>query len=163
MVIAALTEENVWAALQDVADPEIPVLSVVDMRIVRSVEVDGDGVKVEITPTFSGCPALEFIQENIRTKLLSLGFKNVVVRKNMSKSWSSDLLDTAARNKLRSFGIAPPAVGPIVHENLMTEEVECPFCHSVKTHLESSFGATLCKQLYYCDACRQSFERFKRL
>lgn len=161
MVNAEHTVEEVWKALGEVADPEIPVLSVLDMKIVRNVMLDHGSVSVEITPTFAGCPAMDQIQADIRAKLLEKGFSSVEVKKNLSGAWSSDMLDPVAREKLRTFGIAPPAA---VHVDLSNvPAVLCPHCNSDRTHMESSFGPTLCKQIFYCDSCRQSFERFKAL
>lgn len=159
-----ITEEQVWDALRDVQDPEIPVLSIVDLRIVRAVEVSDDTVKVVITPTFSGCPALDHMKEQIHEKLSGLGVQHIDVVVNRSLSWSTDLLDDSVKSKLRSFGVAPP---PMKQENSLSVAlslpVECPFCSSSHTNLESPFGSTLCKQIFYCDNCRQSFERFKPL
>ncbi|MGB2867070.1 MAG: 1,2-phenylacetyl-CoA epoxidase subunit PaaD [Bacteroidota bacterium] len=153
--------EEVWEALGEVSDPEIPVLSVLDMKIVRNVTLDGGTVSVEITPTFAGCPAMDQIQADIRAKLLEKGFTSVQVKKNLSGAWSSDMLDPVAREKLRTFGIAPPAP---VHVDLSSAlAVLCPHCNSDRTHIESPFGPTLCRQIFYCDSCRQSFERFKTL
>ena len=156
-------EAEVWRALGEVADPEIPVLSLVELGVIRSVRLQGSGVEVEMTPTFSGCPALEQMKEDAEKKLKSRGFEPVVVRVNHVVQWSTDGLDESTKEKLRVFGIAPP---PKRMESLaVTLElpVVCPFCSSSRTHLESPFGATLCKQIYYCDSCLQSFERFKPL
>ncbi|MBF8248468.1 MAG: phenylacetate-CoA oxygenase, PaaJ subunit [Bacteroidetes bacterium] len=156
-------EAEIWKALGEVADPEIPVLSLVELGVIRSVMLEGSGVEVEMTPTFTGCPALERMKEDVELKLKSKGFDPVVIRVNHSAPWSTDNLDEATKEKLRVFGIAPP---PKTMESLaVTLElpVVCPFCSSAGTHLESPFGATLCKQIYYCDSCMQSFERFKPL
>ena len=158
MVSTTITESEVREALRDVKDPEIPVLSVIEMNIITSVRVEGSSAFVEVTPTFSGCPAMEMIRQDIASRLQSMGFEHVEVKKNLHKSWSTDSLSDATREKLRAFGIAPPSVS--VHIEL---NVPCPYCRSSRTRLESAFGSTLCKQLYYCDQCRQSFERFKRL
>lgn len=154
---------EVWKALGEVADPEIPVLSLVDLGVIRSVQVQESGVEIEMTPTFTGCPALERMKEDVEMKLKSKGFESVVIRVNHAVQWSTDNLDETTKEKLRVFGIAPP---PKTMESLaVTLElpVVCPFCSSARTHLESPFGATLCKQIYYCDSCLQSFERFKPL
>ena len=163
MVTQHYTEQQVFDALAEISDPEIPVLSVVDMKIISHVEVHDNSVSVEITPTFVGCPALELIKDQIRSKLLSLGFEQVSVQTNFTKPWSTDLLDSQAKEKLRTFGIAPPVTVQLNLAQTLAEPVPCPFCNSQRTHLESSFGPTLCKQIFYCDSCRQSFERFKPL
>ena len=154
----ALTEQATWDALAEVKDPEIPVLSVVEMHIVNRVSVTGESVTVEITPTFSGCPAMDLIQAEIGDKLRSLGFSKVVVNKKMSGFWSTDLLNETSREKLRAFGIAPPPTA-----SPASKPVACPHCLSSDTRLDSPFGSTLCKQIFFCNGCRQSFERFKRL
>lgn len=163
MVNQTSNEELIWKALAEVVDPEIPVLSIVDMKIVSRVEVSAEGVLVEITPTFVGCPALEHIKNQIRLKLAEYGVEHVEVKTNFSRPWSTDLLDSTAKEKLRSFGVAPPGLIQINLERALAEPVACPFCNSKHTHIESSFGPTLCTQIFYCDSCRQSFERFKPL
>jgi ring-1,2-phenylacetyl-CoA epoxidase subunit PaaD len=163
MVNERHNEQDVWKALAEVSDPEIPVLSVVDMKIISRVEVTGDNVSVEITPTFVGCPALEHIKDQIRLKLSTLGFEHIQVQANYSKPWSTDLLENDAREKLRAFGVAPPVTVQLDLSQALAEPVACPFCNSQKTHIESPFGPTLCKQIFYCDSCLQSFERFKPL
>lgn len=156
-------EERVWQALSEISDPEIPVLSLVDMKIIRSVKVEEDAVIVELTPTFSGCPALEMMQQQVRERLVALGFRNVQVDIVRSSDWSTEMLDEAAREKLRRFGIAPPAHKLTDLRTTLNQPVACPYCGSLETHLESPFGPTLCRQIYYCDSCSQSFERFKPL
>lgn len=160
---ASEREAEVWKALGEVADPEIPVLSLVELGVIRSVRLQESGVEVEMTPTFTGCPAMERMKEDVEMKLKSIGFEPVVIRVNRTVGWSTDNLDESAKEKLRIFGIAPP---PKTRESLAVTldlPVMCPFCSSARTHLESPFGATLCKQIYYCDSCLQSFERFKPL
>lgn len=153
------TEGEIWHILGSVSDPEIPVLSVVDMKIVRSVTVNGAHAEIVMTPTFSGCPALDLIRNEIATAVRELGFETVDVRVDRTASWSTDLMDESARQKLRSFGVAPP--NRTAEKNLAPPQ--CPFCSSDKTRMEASFGPTLCKQIFYCDACQQSFDRFKTL
>ncbi|MEK9138403.1 MAG: 1,2-phenylacetyl-CoA epoxidase subunit PaaD [Bacteroidota bacterium] len=157
-----LDEQTIWQELGKITDPEIPVLSLVDMKIIRQVTIEEGNVSVTISPTFVGCPALEYIKGEIRSRLTDLGCSSVEVRTTFSPPWSTDMLDEAVREKLRLFGIAPPAR----HEHIeatLTIPAACPFCGSLRTRMESEFGATLCKQLFYCDACRQSFERFKTI
>ena len=158
--MVALSEDDVWDVLRHINDPEIPGLSIVDMKIVKVIDVDHDQVTIEVTPTFTGCPALDLISESIRTKLLAKGFKIVMVNKNLTSRWSTDLLDQSARNVLQKAGIAPPVPSVEAFVGLPTL---CPYCKSTNTNLENPFGATLCKQLYYCNSCRQSFEKFKSL
>ncbi len=160
MVESVPSNSEVWKSLGEIQDPEIPVLSIVELKIVHAVEIQGDVVTVDITPTFVGCPALDLIASMIRDKLLTIGFKAVDVKKTYAAHWSTDLLDETAREKLEIFGIAPPAESGQVLVNIPTL---CPYCKSANTQLENSFGATLCKQLYYCNSCRQSFEKFRTL
>jgi ring-1,2-phenylacetyl-CoA epoxidase subunit PaaD len=160
MVGPVLSETDIWKVLQEINDPEIPVLSIVDLKIVRAVETRGSEVTVSITPTFTGCPALDMIAEMIQEKLFAHGFTTVHVKKNYGARWSTDMLDETVRVKLERFGIAPPSRSGGVIVDLPTI---CPYCQSPSTQLENPFGATLCKQLYYCNSCRQSFEKFKAL
>jgi len=155
-------ERNIWQELEKITDPEIPVLSLVDMKIIREVSVHQGTASVLISPTFVGCPALEHIKDEIRTRLTGIGCSAVDIQTTYSPPWSTDMLDEKAREKLRVFGIAPPAQTTEIQATL-TIPSECPFCGSLHTHMESEFGATLCKQLFYCDDCRQSFERFKTI
>jgi ring-1,2-phenylacetyl-CoA epoxidase subunit PaaD len=162
-VVSALTEERAWKALRTVVDPEIPVLSIVEMRLVSRIEVDGSSATVHFTPSFSGCPAIAHIKERISESLQQAGFTTVRVETDYATAWSTDLLDASAKEKLRAFGVAPPGPTEPVLADALARTVPCPMCGSAATHLESAFGPTLCKQIFYCDGCRQSFERFKPL
>ncbi|HTP12793.1 MAG TPA: 1,2-phenylacetyl-CoA epoxidase subunit PaaD [Bacteroidota bacterium] len=153
-------EREVWKALETVSDPEIPVLSVVDLNIVHSVEVNGGEVTVTITPTFVGCPALDTIAESIRTRLHAMGFETVRVNRSFVAGWSTDSLGEQAKEKMKEFGIAPPAAGGQV---VVVTAPPCPFCGSGDTRIENPFGATLCKKLCYCNSCKQSFEQFRTI
>ena len=165
-------DQRVWEELANVYDPEIPVVSLVDLKVVRNVEVKGDNVRVVITPTFAGCPALHMMKEEIRSRLLKAGFRSVDVEVSYSERWSTNMLDESVREKLRVFGIAPPprveiALGADAHTGALADALHrpaaCPYCGSVETRLESFFGSTLCKQIFFCEKCRQSFDRFKPL
>lgn len=149
--------------LHSLHDPEIPVLSLMELQVIRNFIVEGGRVTVDMTPTFLGCPALEYMKNEIREKLLAAGFEEVVINLQLSPPWSTDLLTPEVREKLRSFGIAPPEPRQQSLQETLKRPVECPFCGSFATRLESPFGPTLCRQIYYCDQCRQSFERFKPL
>jgi ring-1,2-phenylacetyl-CoA epoxidase subunit PaaD len=150
----------VWSALDTVTDPEIPVVSIVDMGIVAKVSLDDGHVIVEMTPTFAGCPALDVIRENIRHAVRAAGFENVRVDVVFDPPWTSDRITPEGRRKLKSFGLAPPACD--AREGFVAA-VPCPHCDSPDTTLESLFGPTLCRAIHYCNACRQSFEQFKPL
>lgn len=159
----ALSEEAVWQALEAVCDPEIPVVSVVEMGIVRHVAVTGDAVQVTITPTFSGCPALHVMQADIAAAVYALGAVEVDVHTTLHPPWSSDWISDGAREKLKQFGLAPP---PRHHGNIPVtfyEAVACPYCDSHNTIIKNSFGPTLCRAIYYCDNCQQPFEQFKAI
>jgi ring-1,2-phenylacetyl-CoA epoxidase subunit PaaD len=160
MVNSTLTISEVWKCLEIVKDPEIPVVSILDLKIVTSVEIQDGAVTVQITPTFTGCPALDMIAESIRERLHDAGFERVNVKKDLSAAWSTDMLDDPTRRKLNEFGIAPPESPGQLEIEL---PVFCPNCGSSETQLENSFGPTLCRQIYYCNSCRQSFEKFKSL
>jgi len=156
-----LTTELARETLASIVDPEIPAVTLVEMNIIRDVKVEDGSVHVVFSPTFVGCPALDFMKQEIRETLHSAGFRNVTIEVTFSPPWSTDMLDESVREKLRAFGIAPPPpTGESIPATLLLP-VSCPFCGSPDTHLESRFGSTLCRQIYYCDACQQSFDRFK--
>ncbi len=157
-----LDEQGIWGELGAISDPEIPVLSLVDMKIIRKVSINKNGVSLLISPTFVGCPALEYIKDEIKTRLTAIGCVSVEIETTYSPPWSTDMLDEKVREKLRSFGISPPARTGEIPATLLIP-APCPFCGSSHTHMENEFGATLCKQIFYCDDCRQSFERFKTI
>jgi ring-1,2-phenylacetyl-CoA epoxidase subunit PaaD len=160
-VVTNLDEQAVWAELAKVQDPEIPVLTLVEMKIIRSVKVESERVTVVLSPTFVGCPALELMKQEIRAHLGAIGCNNVNIEISFSPPWSTDMLDESTLEKLRVYGIAPP--GRLEEDLAVTlaKPVQCPFCGSDRTRMQSAFGATLCKQLYVCETCRQPFERFK--
>lgn len=156
-----LDEETIWHALEAVTDPEIPVVSLVEMGIVRDVAVEGDAVRVTITPTFSGCPALHVMRADIEQKVRELGAASVTVETTLHPPWSSDWITESARAKLKAFGLAPP---PRHGGNLTVafyETVHCPYCDSDNTVVTNTFGPTLCRAIYVCENCRQPFEQFK--
>ena len=157
------TVAAVWRALEDVKDPEIPVISVVELGVIRAVQVEGDRVTVDMTPTFAGCPALAVMQAGVENRLRQLDAAQVQVRLVLSPPWSTDWITPAAREKLRAFGLAPaPPHGGLV-QIMFSGEVVCPYCGSADTTLKNSFGPTLCRALYYCHHCQQPFEQFKAL
>ena len=158
-----LKSDRIWEILEQVKDPEIPVVSVVEMGLIRNVGIDGDKVIVTMTPTFAGCPALQVMKQAVEENLKDSGAREVEVKMTFSPPWSSDWILPEGRRKLREFGLAPPPRhGGDVHSGLM-EEVACPYCDSQKTTLKNSFGPTLCRAIYYCENCQQPFEQFKPL
>jgi len=162
---AVVTEAAVWSALADVEDPEIPVISLVDLGVVRDVQVDGDHVHVEFTPTFLGCPALEVMRDQIAAKIEELGGEPDV-EVVLDDSWSTDRITPEGREKLRRAGFAPPApreaVAPMLVQ-LQSAVFRCPYCGSTETKLENIFGPTPCRSIRYCLSCRQPFEQFKTI
>jgi ring-1,2-phenylacetyl-CoA epoxidase subunit PaaD len=160
-----VTAEHVWAALAELPDPEIPVVSLVDLGVVRDVAVDGDRVTIEFTPTFLGCPALEVMRDGMAQAVRSLGGEPDV-RVILDDSWSTDRITADGRAKLREAGFAPPApraAGEPALVQLQANAFRCPYCGSSDTHLENLFGPTPCRSIRYCDACRQPFEQFKTI
>jgi ring-1,2-phenylacetyl-CoA epoxidase subunit PaaD len=155
--------DAVWSALQDVKDPEIPVISVVELGVIRGVRVDGDCVSVDMTPTFAGCPALAVMQAQVENRVRQLGAAEVQVRLVLSPPWSTDWITPAARDKLRAFGLAPAREHVGLIQVMFSDEATCPYCGSTETTLKNSFGPTLCRALYYCKHCQQPFEQFKAL
>ncbi len=158
-------EARVWEALRDVADPEIPAISVVDLGVIGSVAVTDDAVRVELLPTFIGCPAVAVMQEQVTDHVRRLGIASQVeVRVSYAQPWSSDRISAIGREQLRASGFAPPALTSAVDgldELTVLSGATCPYCGSRATTLENPFGPTLCRSIYHCDACRQPFEQFK--
>ncbi|KAA3659869.1 MAG: phenylacetate-CoA oxygenase subunit PaaJ [Chloroflexi bacterium] len=155
--------QEIWNALNEVPDPEIPVISLVEMGIVRQVRLLADGVEVTITPTFSGCPALKVMEEEIAAKLRDIGCEQVTVKTTLSPPWTSDWITDAARDKLKAFGLAPPTKHGGDIQITFFEPVACPYCDSDNTTIKNSFGSTLCRAIHYCNNCQQPFEQFKPL
>ena len=165
MVTAAvLSREEIDVILREVMDPEVPVISVVELGIIRDVRVDGTTVYVTVTPTYSGCPAMREIEADIRTALLAHGVTRVEIATVFAPAWTTDWIDDVAREKLRAYGIAPPGraepVG-LITLSRRRATVACPFCGSANTRLQSEFGSTACKAIHVCNACRQPFDEFK--
>jgi len=159
-----LTETQIWDALNQVKDPEIPVVSLVEMGIVREVAItDDDSVTVTITPTFAGCPALQAMKTDIVEALQALGVRHVIVETVNSPAWTTDWITNEARAKLKSFGLAPPPVHGGNFVMVLMDAVACPYCGSEHTSLRNSFGSTPCRMIYYCNDCQQPFEQFKPL
>lgn len=160
--MSRLSERTVWEALQEIKDPEIPVLSIVELGVVRRVQVDGEQAFVEITPTFSACPAFHVMVASVETRLRELGASQVEVRTILSPPWTTDWLSDEAREKLRQFGLAVPQRHRGDLERAMDAgAAECPYCGSTNTRQTSSFGCTPCRAIAYCPDCRQPFEQLK--
>jgi ring-1,2-phenylacetyl-CoA epoxidase subunit PaaD len=160
-----VTADDVWAALAEIPDPEIPVISLVDLGVIKGVEVENGTVRIDFTPTFMGCPALEPMQRAMEAKVADLGAK-AEVRILLDDSWSTDRITPAGREKLRRAGFAPPAprpAGKLELVQLQRGAFRCPYCGSTETKLENLFGPTPCRSIRYCSSCRQPFEQFKTL
>jgi ring-1,2-phenylacetyl-CoA epoxidase subunit PaaD len=161
---SALTRERVLEILESVKDPEVPVVSVVELGIVRDVTVEDAHVAITITPTYSGCPAMREIEQDIRSALHEHGFDDVALKTVHAPAWTTDWIGAEAREKLRAYGIAPPS--PVESGGLITlthrrAAVRCPHCGSNSTELRSEFGSTACKAIHVCNACREPFDEFK--
>jgi ring-1,2-phenylacetyl-CoA epoxidase subunit PaaD len=160
-----VAEEQVWEALGEIPDPEIPVISLVELGVIRGIEVEGGRVRVDFTPTFLGCPALEVMQTAMAERIRELGAEPEV-RVLTEDSWSTDRISPEGREKLREAGFAPPApreAGAPTLVQLQSQAFRCPYCGSTDTKLDNIFGPTPCRSLRYCNACRQPFEQFKTI
>ncbi|WP_135228802.1 1,2-phenylacetyl-CoA epoxidase subunit PaaD [Deinococcus fonticola] len=161
MTASQISPERIWQALSAVPDPEIPVVSITDMGMVRDVQVEGERVTVTFTPTFSGCPALHVIRGSIGEAVRGLGVQEVEVKSTLTPPWTTDWMNADARERLRQYGIAPPAPAGEQLITLEAEPTRCPRCGSLNVCMTASFGSTLCKRLYVCDSCKEPFEGFK--
>ena len=165
MPAAKAAELRAWELVGELLDPEIPVLTLADLGVIRSVEIDGDAVSVGIAPTYSGCPATEFIESSIVEALTENGFTEVTTKKVLSPAWTTDWISQAGRIKLKEYGIVPPdkaaeSKRALFHTDL---EIACPRCSSTDTSKVSEFGSTPCKASYKCNACLEPFQYFKCL
>jgi len=161
---ATVSTEEIWEILEEVTDPEIPVLTVTDLGIIRDVKLGEDEeVEVIITPTYSGCPAMNTIEINIRAVLQENGFDKVKVTTVLHPAWTTDWITERGRKRLKEYGIAPPVEGSQDKNALFQDspEVECPQCGSKNTEMVSQFGSTACKSLYRCLDCKEPFDYFK--
>jgi ring-1,2-phenylacetyl-CoA epoxidase subunit PaaD len=157
------TKEHIWEILEEVTDPEIPVLTVVDLGIIRDVKIEDDHIEVIITPTYSGCPAMDMITVNIKAALQEKGFHPIKVTTVLSPAWTTDWMTENGKRKLKEYGIAPPVEGTYDKSQLFGAErvVQCPHCDSNDTSMVSLFGSTACKSLYKCNSCHEPFDYFK--
>jgi ring-1,2-phenylacetyl-CoA epoxidase subunit PaaD len=165
--LAALKRKNdlialARAAVEEVCDPEIPVLTIADLGVLRSVESAAEGgIEVTITPTYSGCPAMDVIGFEVKAALMKAGIDNARIRQVLSPAWTTDWMSDAGKAKLRAYGIAPPAARASRRALFGEESVACPHCGSRETEKVSEFGSTACKALWRCTACREPFDYFK--
>jgi len=164
-----ISPKQIWEMLAQITDPEIPVISIVDLGIVRNVRSDHSGIEIFITPTYSGCPAMDVISMNIRIGLLQKGLSNIKITQQLSPAWTTDWMTENGKAQLKAYGIAPPQTrshgspSDRISKLLFNDDVmvECPQCHSKNTTLLSQFGSTACKALYQCQECKEPFDYFK--
>lgn len=166
----AATRESVMDILTEVKDPELPVIDIVELGIVRDVVFEDDRIIVDVTPTYSGCPAMEVIERDIVTTLNAHGFDDVRVHMTFSPSWTTDWLSDATKQKLKDYGLPPVAadssrggIAELVTLRRARPTAECPYCGSANTQERSEFGSTACKAIHFCNGCHQPFDRFKSL
>jgi ring-1,2-phenylacetyl-CoA epoxidase subunit PaaD len=171
----SVEEQKIWQILREVKDPEIPVLSIVDLGILRAVHYSqstiGESfpteqkgqVEITITPTYSGCPAMDVIRMDIRLKLLEHGYKHITIQQSLSPAWTTDWITEEGRRQLKQFGIAPPNPKQqfCTSDMFKEEAVQCPYCNSYHTKQISRFGSTACKAVYQCNNCKENFDYFK--
>lgn len=156
------TVESIRELISTINDPEVPAINIIELGIVRAIQIVDDHVTVTITPTYSGCPAMKMIEDDIRHVLGAHGISQISITTVFSPAWTTDWMDERAKKKLQQYGIAPPHsvnLSPVIQIEL--PKVQCPHCQSRNTHQKSEFGSTACKAYYFCDSCRQAFEYFK--
>jgi len=154
---ATISGQHIWKILEQVTDPEVPVLTITDLGIVRDVKLNGDEVEIVITPTYTGCPAMDMIAMNIKLALIENGYSNIKITSVLAPAWTTDWMSKEGKRKLKEYGIAAPDK----KFTIATDGVECPLCNSANTKLISEFGSTACKALYQCKDCKEPFDYFK--
>jgi ring-1,2-phenylacetyl-CoA epoxidase subunit PaaD len=157
------TVDQIYSWLEEVKDPEIPVLSLVDLGVITEVEVDHDSVKIELTPTFVGCPALDMMKEEITEVLKKNGVSRTMIQVSFRKPWTSDMISEKGKVALKKFGLAPPPSTTLFTDLEVLEHAICPRCNSDDTELRNTFGPTLCRSIHFCRSCHEAFEQFKPL
>jgi len=159
--MVSLSKDDILLLLEDVKDPEIPVLSLVDLGVITQVDVTDDHVAITMTPTFVGCPAMDFMKNEVLEKLSSVGITNATVNISFKEPWSSDKISERGKAALKKFGLAPPIPSHLFTDIEVLEHVPCPRCNGTNTELRNPFGPTLCRSIHYCVDCREAFEQFK--
>ena len=157
------SKEDIMGWLNGVMDPEIPVLSLIDLGVIRKIDIVQEKVIVHMTPTFVGCPAMDYMKAEVEEVLLEHGVKEFEVDISFETQWSSNMISEKGKIALKKFGLAPPPKHNLIIDIDILENVPCPFCDSTNTELKSPFGPTLCRSLHYCNNCYQGFEQFKPL
>ena len=164
MTTHQIDKQAIYSYLEEINDPEVPVLSIIDLGIVRDVRMNDEELEVIITPTYTGCPAMDMITATIKIQLATLGFKKIKVTQALSPVWTTEWMSEEGKRKLREYGIAPPNPRQQVCDQKLfaaAEAVQCPQCNSYHTHRISEFGSTACKALHQCDDCKEPFDYFK--
>ncbi len=157
------TEQSILEALKEIPDPEIPAISIVDLGVIRKINLLLKGVEIDITPTYSGCPAMKQMEDDIVSTLKKMGIENIYIKMVYSPAWTTDWLSTDAKERLRKYGIAPPQESTSDKSFITgkTKQIKCPRCGSLNTEMVSQFGSTACKALYKCKDCLEPFDYFK--
>lgn len=160
-MVAALTVGKIREWLEAVKDPEIPVLSLVDLGVITQITITDQQVHVQMTPTFVGCPAMDYMQREVVECLQQHGIDRPVVEISFREAWSSDKISEKGKAALKKYGLAPPPEHSLFTDLEILERAQCPRCDGENTELKSPFGPTLCRAIYYCHSCREAFEQFK--
>ena len=158
-----ITEEQILEWLEEVKDPEIPVLSLVDLGVITEVSIDEHRVRVNMTPTFVGCPAIDYMKQDVIDVLNSYGIDHVDVNITFDKQWNSNMITEKGRKALKDFGLSPPPKHNLIVDIDILEHAECPNCGSTDSVLRTPFGPTACRSIHYCNSCSETFEQFKPL
>ena len=157
------TKAQIYTWLEEVKDPEIPVLSLVDLGVITDLQLSDDGVTIEMTPTFVGCPALDLMKNEIHEVLTKHGVTNISINVSFREPWTSDRISEKGKVALKNFGLAPPPSREVFTDLEVLEHAICPRCEGTDTEMKSVFGPTLCRSIHYCNSCREAFEQFKPL
>jgi len=158
-----ITKDQIFTWLEEVKDPEIPVLSLVDLGVITDIQVNDNGIVIEMTPTFVGCPALDMMKSEIREVLIKRGITNVSINVSFREPWTSDRISERGKEALKKFGLAPPPSREVFMDLEVLEHAICPRCDGTDTEMKNAFGPTLCRSIHYCNSCKEAFEQFKPL
>lgn len=158
-----VTKDQIIKWLEEVKDPEIPVIPLVDLGVITNIDLRDKNVKITMTPTFVGCPAIDYMREDIINVLKKNGIDNVEVEINFTKQWNSNLISEKGRKALKQFGLAPPPKHNLIIDLDILKNIECPNCGSVNTIMKTPFGPTACRSIHHCSECKETFEQFKPL
>jgi ring-1,2-phenylacetyl-CoA epoxidase subunit PaaD len=158
-----IKKEQILNWLEEVKDPEIPVLSLVDLGVITEVDILDDGIRIEMTPTFVGCPAMDMMKAEVTEALKKRGINKVQIDITFREPWTSDRISEKGKRALKQFGLAPPPDSTVIDDIDFLEHATCPRCNGTNTELRNAFGPTLCRSIHYCNDCKEAFEQFKPL